>query len=218
VLVASFAVGRAQQLIYLLQVLIRSGRLPSMPVCLDSPMAVDATRIFRDHLAEHDLAEGMLDERDSVLAGPRVRLCRSVDESKRINGERGPAVIVSSSGMMTGGRILHHLRQRLPHAENTVLLGGYQAVGTRGRQLQDGARSLRIHGEDVPVRAAVDRITALSGHAGRSGLLRWLAPLSPRRCALVHGEPDAMDALAATLRADRGWDVRTPELGESIEL
>jgi metallo-beta-lactamase family protein len=218
-LVASFAVGRAQQLIFLLDVLKRDRRIPDLPVFLDSPMACDASEIYHQHPEDHDLSEHDLDPTNTVLAGPSVRLCRTTDESKAVNMIAGPAVIISSSGMMTGGRILHHLKQRLPNSRNTIVLGGFMARGTRGRSLADGAKWIRMHGQDVPVRAAIESIPGLSGHADRGGLLRWLSPLdSLKRVMLVHGEPGAADALAATLRSERGWAVDTPGLGESVEL
>jgi metallo-beta-lactamase family protein len=218
-LVASFAVGRAQQLIYLLQVLIRQGKLPELPIYLDSPMAATATDIYRNYSADHDLSEAVVTEQIDLLEGPNVHLARSSAESKRVNAERGPAVIIASSGMMTGGRILHHLEQRLPDPKNTIGLGGFMAAGTRGRALQEGAQMLKLHGRLVPVRAAVESLSALSGHAGRSELLRWLAPLErPRKVFLTHGEPQAADSLAAELRSSRGWEVALPGLGESVEL
>jgi metallo-beta-lactamase family protein len=218
-LMAAFAIGRAQQLIYLMQVLRSQGRIPDLPIYLDSPMACDATEIYRQHREDHDLSEGQLDPAHPALAGPQVLLCRTVDESKSLNAVLGPAVIISSSGMMTGGRILHHLKQRLPGQRNTIVLGGFMAAGTRGRQLADGAKWIRMHGQDVTVRAAVESIPGLSGHADRSGLLRWAAGLSPSRGVfLVHGEPEPADALAKTLRSERGWTVHTPALGESRDL
>ena len=218
-LIAAFAVGRAQQLIYLLQVLKQDQRIPDLPIYLDSPMACDATSVYRQHREDHDLSEGDLDEANPVLAGSHVILARSTDESKALNHITGPAVIISSSGMMDAGRIVHHLKYRLPNPANTVAIGGYMAVGTRGRLLVEGARSLRMHGQDVPVRAAVEKIPGLSGHADRSGLLRWLQPLStPKRAFLVHCEPQPGESLAAALRTDRGWNVHLPELGESHEL
>jgi metallo-beta-lactamase family protein len=218
-LVAAFAIGRSQQLIYLMQVLKKAGRIPDIPIYLDSPMAVDATNIYREHDEDHDLREGELDPQHPLFGGPNVYLCRKTEESKALNRHRGPAMIISSSGMMTGGRILHHLKQRLPDDRNTIIVGGYQAVGTRGRLLQDGAKMLRIHGQEIPVRAAVETIPGLSGHADRSGLLRWLKPLeAPRRTFLTHGEIDSAEALAAELSASRGWDVHIPGLGESQEL
>jgi len=219
-LMASFAVGRAQQLIYLLQVLMHKRRIPEMPIYLDSPMAVDATKIYREHSEDHDLSEGQLSGRDSVLDGPRVHLIHSSEESKALNGFQGPGVIISSAGMMTGGRILHHLRRRLPEERNTIVLGGFMAAGTRGRRLQDGETRLRIHGRDVPVRAAVERVSGLSGHADRSELLRWVKPLdsSPRKVFVTHGEPDSAVALAAELTKRHGWQTVVPDLGDSFEL
>jgi metallo-beta-lactamase family protein len=218
-LVAAFAIGRSQQLIYLMQLLKKQRRIPNVPIYLDSPMAVDATNIYRVFDEDHDLSEGELDPQDPLFGGQHVFMCRKTEESKALNRHPGPAMIISSSGMMTGGRILHHLKQRLPDKRNTVIVGGYQAIGTRGRMLQDGVKFLKIHGEEVPVRATVETIPGLSGHADRSGLLRWLKPLpSPRRVFLTHGEVDSAQALAAELASSRGWDVRIPAMGETQEL
>jgi metallo-beta-lactamase family protein len=219
-LVASFAVGRAQQLIYLLQILIAEGRIPELPIFLDSPMAINATTIFQTHALEHDLSEVELSGVDqSRLDGRNVHLSRTPAESRQINKVPGPAVIISSSGMMAGGRILHHLKHRLPDDRNTVLLTGYMADGTRGRHLKNGAKILRMHGKDVPVRAHVASISGLGGHADRGDLLRWLEPLeAPKRVFLTHGEPEASAALAETLRADKGWQVVVPKLGETFFL
>ncbi|MBX3415231.1 MAG: MBL fold metallo-hydrolase [Pirellulales bacterium] len=219
VVVPSFAVGRSQQLIYLLEVLFRQKRLPELPIYLDSPMAINASKIYRDHAADHDLSEAQLKNDESVLSGMTVHLTRSAEESKRINEVQGPAVIIASSGMMIGGRILHHLKRRLPDSRNTILLGGFMAAGTRGRALQEGARSIRMHGLDVPVRAAVVQLSGLSGHAGHDELLRWLAPLAaPRRAFITHGELAGAKALAAELHETRGWNTHVPRLGESVEL
>ena len=218
-LVASFAVGRAQQLIYLLQQLIHRRRIPELPIYLDSPMAIDATAIYARHLAEHALPPGELLGPSNALDGGNVHLTRTAEESKRINNVDGPAVIVASSGMMTGGRILHHLKRRLPDPRNTIVLGGFMAEGTRGRRLQEGAKFLRIHGQDIPVRAAVAEMSALSGHAGRGELLRWLAKLpAPRKVFLTHGEKPSALAFAERLRQEHGWDVAIPRLHETVEL
>lgn len=218
-LIASFAVGRAQQLIYLIQALIQRGRIPEMPIFLDSPMSHLATKVYADHAADHDLSEVRLTGSNHMLDGRNVYLSHSVAESKRINDEQGPAVIISSSGMMVGGRILHHLKRRLPDPSNTIVVGGFMAAGTRGRQLQDGVPRLRIHGADVPVRAAVAEISTLSGHAGRSELLRWLEPLAaPRTTFVTHGEKQSALALAEQLRTNRGWATCVPRLGESFDL
>lgn len=219
-LMASFAVGRAQQLIYLLQVLKCAGTIPDLPIYLDSPMSCNATDIYREHSEDHDLSEGEMCGDRPVLAGPSVHLCRSADESKALNHVKGPAIIISSSGMMTAGRIIHHLKKRLPDPKTTVILGGYMAVGTRGRRLEEGAKTLRMHGQDIVVNAAIEKVPGLSGHADRKGLLRWLDGLAeaPRQTFLTHGEPDSAAALAETLRKDKKWNVTVPKMGEWHEL
>ena len=216
---ASFAVGRAQQLIFLLRVLEKAGRIPELPIYLDSPMAASATLIFHKYHDEHDMSEDRTISPEAALRASNVHVMRTVDESKHVNGVRGPAIIIASNGMMTGGRILHHLKQRLPDPTATVVLGGYMAEGTRGRALQEGAKRIRIHGQDVPVRCHVAEISAISGHAGRSELLRWLKPLAaPKRTFMTHGEIHSANALATTLREERGWDVVVPRMGEAFEL
>ena len=217
--VASFAVGRAQQLIYLLSVLMRQNKIPEIPIYLDSPMAVSGMKIYQYYAAEHDLSESLNTSSTTAFDMKNVYLSRTPDESKSINSQKSSAVIISSSGMMVGGRILHHLRQRLPNPKNTIVIGGFQAEGTRGRALQDGARTLRIHGQDIPVRAAVVEMTALSGHADRSELLRWLQPLpAPKKVFLTHGELPSANAFADTLREDRSWNCVVPKMGEAFEL
>jgi metallo-beta-lactamase family protein len=218
-LVASFAVGRAQQLVYLLRTLMAANRLPSVPVWVDSPMAVEATEVYRRHAGEHDFSEARREGVDEALAAPFARLAKTAAESKAINAHEGPGVIIASSGMMNGGRILHHLVQRLPDPRTTVLVAGFQAVGTRGRALIDGARELRIHGRDIPVRAAIRRVDGLSGHADRNEIGRWLAAMpAPGRTFLVHGEPRAAAGMAEFLRETRGWAVQIPKLGETVDL
>ena len=214
-LMASFAVGRAQQLIYLLRQLIDAKRIPEMPIYLDSPMAVNATNLYCKYAAEGELAPTAMNGNDCAVHGPNVHLARSVDESKLINRVTGPAVIIASSGMMTGGRILRHLEQRAGDPKNTILIGGFMAEGTRGRALQDGAKFLRLYGHDVAVRATVVSLPSLSGHADRSELLRWLTPLpDPRQVFLTHGElgqhttgtwPINCTASAAGTRWSRIW-------------
>ena len=218
-LVASFAVGRAQQLIYLLQVLMEQGRIPPIPIALDSPMAAAGMEIYRFYASEHDLSEGLEVRGDFQFSLDRVQLTTSVQESKALNQWKGPGVIISSSGMMTGGRILHHLRSRLPDPRNTIVLGGFMAAGTRGRALQEGARTIRVFAADVPVRAAVVEVSQLSAHAGHSELRRWLEPLpAPRQTFLTHGELASATAFAAELRRERGWNTLVPKMGQSVEL
>lgn len=219
-LIAAFAVGRAQQLLYLFQLLKSADRMPDIPVFIDSPMACDATAVYREHSEDHDLSDGALDPAHPALAGRRVILARTAAESKKINQTAGPAVIIASSGMMTGGRIVHHLKQRMPDPRNTIIIGGYQAVGTRGRLIEDHAPFVRMFGQDIPLRAAVEKIPGLSGHADRSDLLRWLdqLPHAPKQTFLTHGEPQAADALAEELRTTRGWNMATPAMGERVQL
>ena len=218
-LVASFAIGRCQQLVYLLRTLIAAGRLPELPIWIDSPMAVDAMEVFRRHADEHDFSEARMQGVAESLASPFVRMAKTAAESKAINAHDGPGIVIASSGMMNGGRILHHLSRRLPDPRTTVLVAGFQATGTRGRSLVDGAKTLRIHGRDIPVKAAVRRVDALSGHADRHELGRWLAALpEPRRTFLVHGEPPAARGLAEFLRTTRGWQVQIPALGDTVDL
>jgi metallo-beta-lactamase family protein len=209
--IPAFAVGRAQQVIYVLNVLMEKGRIPTLPIHLDSPMAVEATRIYAAHPKEQE-ATGELTAKNVI--------CHStVDESKALNSFMGPGILISSSGMLTGGRILHHLKRLLPDPRNTVALVGYQAAGTPGRLLQDHAPSIRIHKEDVTVRATIADLCGFSGHADPSEIQRWLSalPKPPKTIFLTHGEPDAATALAATLQ-QKGFAVKVPKLGEVAEL
>ena len=218
-LVASFAIGRSQQLVYLLRTLMATGRIPEVPVWIDSPMAVDAMEVFRRHVAEHDFSEAAMAGVAESLASPFVHMAKMANESKAINARRGPGIVIASSGMMNGGRILHHLAQRLPDPKTTVLVAGFQAAGTRGRSLIDGADTLRIHGRDIPVRAAVRRVDALSGHADRREIARWLADMPPpKRTFLVHGEPPAARGMAEFLKATLGFESLVPTIGESFDL
>jgi len=212
VVVPAFAVGRAQQLVYVLNVLMAEGRLPRLPIHLDTPMGVEATRIYRSHPSEH--------EAGNELTTSNFVLHESVSESKALNDFKGPGIIISSSGMLTGGRILHHLKRLLPDDRNTVVLAGYQAAGTRGRALLEGARTLRIHGEDVPVRALIEDFCGFSGHADSNEIMKWLGmmPSPPRGLFLTHGEPAASAALAARIGAEKGWKVISPKLNEVVTL
>jgi metallo-beta-lactamase family protein len=207
-LVPAFAVGRTQDFLYLLRKLERAGRVPALPVHLDSPMGIEATAIYARHTGEQDpdLAEAVAaGERPFVPA--RFELARTADDSKRLNGLDGPAIVVAGSGMATGGRILHHLRHRIADPRTTVLFIGYQAAGTRGRLLRDGATSIRIFGETIPVRAAVLATDALSAHADRNEILRWLRGFRrpPAMTYAVHGEPAAAAALRDAVAAELRW-------------
>lgn len=220
-LVPAFAVDRTQELLYGLRQLEDAGRIPALPVFIDSPMAIDVTEIYLRHPEEHDLDMKRLAERGaSPLATRRTRVMRTPEESKSLNDQAGPMIIISASGMATGGRILHHLMRRLPDPNTTVALVGYQAAGTRGRTLEDGARTLRIFGQDLAVRARVVKLDGLSAHADQTDLLRWLRGFQkpPRQAFVVHGEPQPADVLAATIRTQLHWNARVAEDREVVAL
>ncbi len=220
-LIPAFAVGRSQEILYDLRRLEAAGRIPSLPVYLDSPMAIQATVIYAAHTDEHD-AE--LKEAESAGKRPfaprRFHLSRTVEESKRLNDTDGPGIIVAGSGMATGGRILHHLKRRLPDPRTTVLFVGYQAAGTRGRLLRDGATTIKMLGETVPVRARVEASDGYSAHADRGEILRWLGGFKqpPEMTYVVHGEPEAATALRDTITSRLGWRAAVAEDGQRVTL
>ena len=218
-LIPAFAVGRAQQMVFLMDQIVTEGRVRAFPIHIDSPMAVDATRIYASHPEAHRVSLDGIGGRN-LLYGTWVRLHRTRSESEALNTMKGPAVIISSSGMLSGGRILHHCRVRLPRPENTLLITGYQAAGTLGRALLDGARSVRIHKGDVPVMAEVRDLKGLSGHADAAEMVRWLSGVEapPRAVFVTHGEEDAAQALAWRLARERGFRTHVPDLGETAEL
>jgi metallo-beta-lactamase family protein len=222
IVVPAFAVGRTQELIYTLRELAEAGQIPSVPVYVDSPMAIRATRIFGQHPEDHDReARALLANGSAPLGYPDLHVAARRDESMAINKVRGPAVIISANGMATGGRILHHLSQRLPHPENMILFVGFQAEGTRGRQLLDGADEVKIHGQLVPVRAEVRTLPGFSAHGDQAELLRWLGAMRepPMTLFLTHGEDGPRRALAALVRERLGWpDVQLPQHLEAFEL
>jgi metallo-beta-lactamase family protein len=220
-LVPAFAVGRTQELIWMLRQLEDAGRIPVLPVFLDSPMAISVTDIYCRHRQEHDLdMQALTDQRRSPLRSNNFQFVRTATESKALNNHPGPLIIIAGSGMATGGRVLHHLKLRLPDERTTVLLPGYQAAGTRGRSLHDGARALRMHGQDVPVRARIEILDGLSAHADRDDILRWLGGFtrSPQLTYVVHGEPHAARSLAETIRARFGWTVQIAQDGAEVPL
>jgi metallo-beta-lactamase family protein len=218
-LVPAFAVGRAQQMVWLMDRIVTEGHMRPFPVHIDSPMAVDATRIYSSYPAGHRVSLSGIGGR-SLLHGKWVHLHQTRAESIALNSLRGPAVIISSSGMLSGGRILHHCRVRLPRAENTLLITGYQGQGTLGRALLDGARSVRIHKGEVPVLAEVRDLKGLSGHADAGEMMRWLSGVvePPRAVYLTHGEEDAALALAGRITRERGFLTHVPDLNESVTL
>jgi metallo-beta-lactamase family protein len=221
VVVPAFAIGRTQELIWMIRKLEDEGRLPLVSVHIDSPMAISVTDIYCKHPEDHDLDMKLLmDEKRCPLCCRQYHLARTAAESKALNSRSGPMVIIAGSGMATGGRVLHHLKRRLGDHRNTVLLAGFQAAGTRGRALQEGAPTIRIHGEDLPVRAHVETIDGLSAHADQSELLRWLRGFrrAPRQTYVVHGEASASIALASAIETQLGWRVAVATDGATIPL
>lgn len=220
VVIPAFAIGRTQELLYHLRQLEDEKRIPVVDVFVDSPMACDATPIYLAHPEEHDLVmKSRLEHGGSPLATRRTKFVTSPKESMKLNMHEGPAVIISASGMATGGRILHHLKHRLPDPRNTVLFVGYQSVGSRGRRLLDGEKEVRIHGQMVPVAAEIQSVSGFSAHADWTEMMRWMEGFEspPRQTLLVHGEPEALEALSQRVRA-RGWKSYVPEYLEKVEL
>jgi metallo-beta-lactamase family protein len=220
VVIPAFAIGRTQEVLFLLRQLEQEGRIPILPVFVDSPMATDATPVYRAHREDHDQEmDRLLDRGVEPMRPSRLAFTRSVEESKGVNRVHGPCIIVSASGMATGGRVLHHLERRLPDPTTTVLLVGFQAAGTRGASLQSGAPTVRMHGKDVPVRARVVALPGFSAHGDKDEVARWLdaMPHPPRRTFCVHGEPAALAAQAERLRG-RGWEVHVPAHLEEAEI
>jgi metallo-beta-lactamase family protein len=222
VVIPSFAIGRAQELLYILRELELENQIPVLPVYVDSPMAVDAVEIFRKHGEEHDLEMAQLEQAGAApLYTQRVHFSRTVAESKAINDHHFPAIIISANGMASGGRVLHHLMHRLPDERNSVVFVGFQAYGTRGRQLAEGARQIRIFGVDYPVRAKVRMIDSFSAHGDYSEILRWLGGFkrAPRKTFLVHGEPKAMDGMKEHINSTyKTWQVEIPTYLQMFEL
>jgi metallo-beta-lactamase family protein len=216
VLLPSFAVGRAQALLLLLQRLRRRGAIPSsLPIFVDSPMALDATALYRQHAR---LLRVPPREMKALLDG--VTLVATVQQSMRLTRSRWPSVIISASGMATGGRVLHHLKAMAPDARHHVCFPGFQVGGSRGARLVAGATEVKIHGEYVPVRAEISHLASLSGHADSDELMAWMRHFqaAPRQTWVVHGEPDAADALRVRIRDELGWPARVPQHGESVEV
>ena len=215
VLIPSFAVGRTQELLYNLNGLSREGAIPSIPVYVDSPLATDATTVFEMHPEVFDHTEDLVKESRNLFQFPQVHFTRSVEESKALNTAQGPMIIIAASGMVEAGRILHHLQQGAGDPRNTILFVGYQAEGTLGRRIETRPPTIRVYGDDIPLRAAVSVIDGYSAHADRTELTTWIdgvKGLSPKLgpIFLVHGEADVQDAFRTALVA-KGHKVECPE-------
>lgn len=219
--IPAFSVGRTQTLLYLIRKLEEDGKIPELPIYVDSPMAIDTLNIFDDHIHDFDLEARMEKMQGKNIFHPKnLTICRSREDSQSINKIKAGAIIISASGMATGGRILHHLAQRLPNANNTVLLSGYQAMGTRGRVLQEKKETVKIHGQQVPIKAQIEMIDGFSAHADYNEMLAWLMAFNkaPKKVFIVHGDEEASASMAQKIRDAYGWDVVIPNFGESFEL
>jgi metallo-beta-lactamase family protein len=244
-IIPAFAIGRVEELIYWVRRLEGERRIPVLPVFLDSPMASAALARYtarvqeldpdmqpenHDDRAPYDAASGQVravrrlhaqQEREmAVFATERFQVVASPEQSKQLTASRAPAIVISSSGMAEGGRVLHHLKTALPDPKNTVLFAGYQGVGTRGRRLIDGEKSVKIHGDWVTVAARIERIDSMSAHADSNEIMRWLHGFTtaPQRTFVVHGEPASMEALAVRIHSELGWEVRMPEHRETVQI
>jgi metallo-beta-lactamase family protein len=221
ILVPAFAVGRTQLLVYLLRQLEDEKRIPQLPVFVDSPMAVQATRLYLHHKEDHDLEmAALVDEKRNPLATHRFFMSKTVHDSKAIANTRESSIVISASGMATGGRILHHMTKRLPDERNTLIFVGYQSEGTRGRRLLEGEKEIKIFGQMVPVRAHIENVPNLSAHADYHEVLRWLSGFkrAPKKVFLVHGEVDAMMSMKQKIEEKFGWSVETPTYLQKFEL
>jgi metallo-beta-lactamase family protein len=222
IVIPAFAIGRTQTFMYYLRQLEDENKIPRLPVYIDSPMAINATDLYLKYGQDHDADFVKIDAggQGDPLSVREFHLTRSVQESKSINNVKTSCIIVSASGMAAGGRVLHHLAQRLPDARNAIILAGFQAQGTRGRALQEGAKTLRLFGQDVPVNAEIVQMSQLSAHAGKSELLRWLdaLPEAPKRTYLTHGEPVAAQSLQKTISEKLLWPAFVARYLDSIEI
>jgi len=220
IVIPAFAVDRTQTIMYIVRKLEDANRIPHLPVYVDSPMAISVTDLYLRHHEDHDLTFTKDELSGNPLDAHTVHYMRTVDDSKKINDVRTPAIIISASGMATGGRVLHHIAQRAPDRRNAILLAGFQAEGTRGRSLEEGAKTLRIQGRDVPVAAEVINLRQFSAHAGKSELLRWLTglPTPPRQTYMVHGEPQASASLKAAIESKFKWSVKLPQYLQTVDL
>jgi len=219
-LIPAFAVGRTQELVYDLHALARTKRIPEIPIFIDSPLAIDATSVFEMHPDSFDTSEDLVTQVRELFRFDLVQYTRDVSESKRLNSTRGPMVVIAASGMAESGRILHHLANNASDPRTTILIVGFMAEHTLGRRILERAPVIKVHGEDIPLRAQVEVLNGYSAHGDRHDLKRWVqhvrgAGPGPHDVYLVHGEATAQDALATTLRGD-GFRVTIPSRGDRV--
>jgi metallo-beta-lactamase family protein len=220
-IIPAFAIGRTQELVYTIRKMEDEGEIPVIPVHVDSPMGIAATEIYCRHTDEHDFEMAQLRNHENCPISSRHMIVdRTPEQSKAINNLKGPMIIISASGMATGGRVLHHLKHRLPDPATTVLLAGYQSEGTRGRSLQDGAKEIKMLGEVIPVRAQVKVLDGFSAHADQGEIMRWLGtfPKAPKTTYIVHGEAAGANALADVIRQQLKWNVEIAKFQQKVAL
>ncbi len=221
VVIPAFAVGRTQLLLYYFQKMMNDGTIPRLDIYVDSPMAISVTNLYERHPTDHSIEVVRVGkELISLFDDNSIHYCRTPEESKALNSLKKPAIIISASGMCTGGRILHHMFHRLPDPSTTFLMAGYQAFGTRGRDLLEGMPSIRMFGQQVPVRCHVDVVNGLSAHADQQELLQWMGKLEkmPKRIYITHGEPTAAEKFSEVLREKFKVDALIPEYLETVSL
>ena len=221
VVIPSFAVGRTQELLYLFRELIEDKKMHALPIHVDSPMAIDVTQLYEKHKEDLSLELDAIEARGiKPFSPPNLHFDRTVEMSKQLNDTRFPTIIISASGMATGGRVVHHLERCLPDHRNTILFVGFQAAGTRGQAIQSGARSIKMHGRNVSVAARIESIENLSAHADYGEILAWLKRFSkpPGRTFLVHGEPEASQALRQRIADELKWKVTVPAYLQRVTL
>lgn len=220
ILIPAFALGRIQEMVYALHQLYKADRIPGLPIYIDSPLAVDATQVFRMHPEIFDRRERLMEHAEQLFDFSLVRYIRDVEESKALNRLQGPAIIIAASGMAESGRILHHIKNHGGDHKNIILFVGYQADGTLGRRIEDGAREIKVYGDPVTLQAEVERIEGYSAHADRDELRAWVKALGGpvHRAFCVHGEPESLGAMAQILKEEGVGEVVIPKMGESFDL
>jgi metallo-beta-lactamase family protein len=219
IIIPAFAVGRTQEVLYILRKLEKQGRLPQIPIYLNSPLAIDATDIYVHFMHEHNFFRNGIAPSEAFHPS-RLRMIADADDSKHLNDLPEPAIIISSSGMMTGGRILHHLKAYLPDPNSTLVITGFQVAGTRGRAILDGAKAVKIHGEPVAVKAEIEFVESLSAHGDWRDIMRWLKGFDhpPKMTFLVHGEPESLKAMKDRIEDELKWHVTIPQYLEKFDL
>ncbi|EAZ80876.2 MBL fold metallo-hydrolase RNA specificity domain-containing protein [Algoriphagus machipongonensis] len=220
VIIPAFALGRTQLVMYYLYQLMEKGKIPKVPIFLDSPMAINATKLYLDYKNDHQLTACLEEEDHHLFDHPQLHYFRKQEESRSLNEYRGNAIIISASGMATGGRVLHHLFHHLPNEKNSVIFVGYQAYGTRGRRLVDGENEVRIYGREVPVKAKIYQIDGLSAHADQEELMDWAEGFTdrPKITFIIHGEEQSATVLGQKLHDELGWQTVIPQYLESFML